>query len=81
MGQLDDFMNSLADNTVKEVDKEYREVEDKYEKKFGHVVPMEMLPPSLSKEDIKRAMLTCIDSGNDNIFEILHVQIDDKYLY
>ncbi len=78
---LEDFMNSLADKPINEIDKEYFDVEKRFEERFGHIVPREMLPPSVSVDDIKEAMKVCIESGNDNILEVLNVEINEKYLY
>ena len=51
--ELKDFMNSLADTPVPKQDAEYVELEKQYEEKFGHIVPREMLPPSIKIDDIK----------------------------
>ena len=48
---------------------------------FGHGVPREMLPDSISTEQIKQAMKKCILSKKDNLFELLGIIINDNYLY
>ena len=78
---LKDFMNSLADTPVPKQDAEYVELEKQYEEKFGHIVPREMLPPSIKIDDIKKAMIDCIESGNGDILKVLNVEINDKYFY
>lgn len=44
-------------------------------------VPREMLPDSISMEQIKQVMKKCILSETDNLFELLRVTINDDYLY
>ena len=41
----------------------------------------EMLPDSISMEQIKQVMKKCILSETDNLFELLRVTINDDYLY
>ena len=50
---------------------------------IGHSrgVPREMLPDSISTEQIKQAMKKCILSKKDNLFELLGIIINDNYLY
>lgn len=78
---MEEFMNLLAENPVNKVDEEYFDIQKQFEEKFGHMVPREMLPTSISVDEIKKAMKVCIESGNDNIFKVLNVEINDKYLY
>ncbi len=78
---LEDFMNSLADMPTPKLDDEYIELEKQFESKFGHIVPREMLPPSIKVDDIKCAMKKCIESDDGDILKVLNVEISDKYLY
>ena len=64
-----------------ELDNEYYEIEKQYIQHFGHSVPREMLPDSISMEQIKQVMKKCILSETDNLFELLRVTINDDYLY
>ena len=51
---------------------------------FSYLVmafPREMLPDSISMEQIKQAMNKCILSKKDDLFELLGVIISDDYLY
>lgn len=48
---------------------------------FGHTVPTEILPSNISDEQIKKAMMSCIENHTDNILDILNVTIDDDVLY
>lgn len=63
------------------IDNEYYEIEEQYFRQFGHGVPREMLPDSISTEQIKQAMKKCILSKKDNLFELLGIIINDNYLY
>lgn len=76
-----DFMNSFLNTPEPEIDKEYYAIEEQYIQMFGHSVPREMLPESVSMEHIKQAMQKCILSQNDNLFELLGVTINNEYLY
>lgn len=78
---LEEYMKSLANKTKAVIDQEYFELEKQYESKFGYIVPREMLPPSISVDAIKKAMAVCIESGKDNIFDVLGVEINENYLY
>lgn len=48
---------------------------------FKHSVPREMLPDSVSSDEIKNAMKKCIENQKDNLMEILNVEISDKFVY
>ena len=77
-----DFMNSFIDNTPNpEIDREYFEIEEKYERLFGHFVPREMVPDSITDEKIKEAMKRCIETGKDTLFELLGITVNADYLY
>jgi len=78
---VSDFMNSFLATPEPELDNEYYEIEKQYIQHFGHSVPREMLPDSISMEQIKQAMKKCILSKTDNLFELLEVTINDDYLY
>ena len=55
-----DFMNSFLNTPEPKIDNEYYEIEEQYFRQFGHGVPREMLPDSISTEQIKQAMKKCI---------------------
>ena len=76
-----DFMNSIINGPEPEIDNASYEIEKQYFQKFGHSVPREMLPDSISMEQIKQAMKKCILSQKDNLFELLDVTINDDYWY
>ena len=75
-----DFMNSFLNTPEPKIDNEYYEIEEQYFRQFGHGVPREMLPDSISTEQIKQAMKKCILSKKDNLFELLGIIINDNYL-
>ena len=75
------FMESLINKKSTEVDKEYLDLLSKYRKMFGKIVPTECFPSRITEEQIKQAMRECIETGEDNLLDILGVTIDDKVLY
>ncbi len=68
-------------NKDKNIDKEYYELSKKYREVFGKTVPTECLPSRITDDQIKQAMRECIETGQDNLLDILGVTIDDKVLY
>ena len=75
------FMKSLINKKSAEVDKEYLDLLSKYRKMFGEPVPTECLPSRITDTQIKQAMRECIETGQDNLLDILGITIDDKVLY
>ena len=73
-----DFMNSFLNTPEPKIDNEYYEIEEQYFRQFGHGVPREMLPDSISTEQIKQAMKKCILSKKDNLFELLGIIIKKR---
>ena len=76
-----DFMNAFIDGPEPNLDKEYSEIEKRYERLFGHGVPREMIPDSITKEQIKSALQQCIDTNMDNLLTILGIHLNYDYLY
>lgn len=68
-------------NKDKNIDKEYYELHNKYREMFGKGVPTECLPSRITDTQVKQAMRECIETGQDNLLDILGVTIDDKVLY
>lgn len=79
--KLADFMAAFLSTPEPEIDREYSEIEDRYTKRFGHAVPREMLPDSITPEQLKSAMEECIRQEKDCLFEVLGIQINYDYLY
>ena len=48
---------------------------------FGKNVPTECLPSRITEEQTKQAMRECIETGEDNLLDILGVSIDDTVIY
>ena len=46
-----DFMNSFLNTPEPKIDNEYYEIEEQYFRQFGHGVPREMLPDSISSHE------------------------------
>ncbi len=79
--KVSDFMNAFLNTPEPSVDQEYYQIEEQYEKMFGHTVPRAMLPDSISMDNIKSAMKTCIENQKDTLFELLGVELNNEYLY
>ena len=79
--RIQDFMNEIIETPEVDVDEEYLSLEKQYLQEFGHIVPREMLPSSITEAEIKNAMKKCIELRNDNIFEVLDVSLNKEYLY
>ena len=75
---MDDFIDSPCEQNI---DFEYFEIEKQYELMFNHSVPCEMLPDSITSEQIKKAMRQCIEIQKDILFKLLNVNINESYLY
>lgn len=75
------YMKTLINEKSTGVDKEYHELQKRYREMFGEPVPTEMLPSRITDEQIKQAMRECIDTGKNNLLDILGVIIDYKVLY
>lgn len=81
MKDMMDFMNAFINSGELKVDEEMFELEQKYFEMFHHGVPREMIPPSISQFQIKEAVIKCIETGKDNLFELLGVTVDYRNLY
>ena len=79
--KVSDFMSAFISSPEPEIDHEYFQIEEEYSKMYGHTVPREMLPDSVTTDSIKAAMKKCIESGKDTLFELLGVEINNDYLY
>ena len=75
------FMKYPINKKSTEVDKEYLDLLSKYREMFGKNVPTECLPSRITEEQIKQAMRECIETGEDNLLDILGVSIDDTVIY
>lgn len=75
------YMKYLLNKKNTDVDKEYLELLNKYREMFGKTVPTECLPSRITDVQIKQAMRECIETGQDNLLDILDVTIDDTVLY
>lgn len=75
------FMKSLINKKSTDVDKEYLTLLSKYRKMFGKTVPTECLPSRITDTQIKQAMRECIETGQDNLLDILGVTIDNTVIY
>lgn len=76
---ITNFINS--GKVVNAIDDEYYIIEDEFKELFGHGVPREMIPTSISMENIKVAMKQCIEKKKDDLFELLGVEINSTDLY
>lgn len=72
------FLNS-GNNTP--IDEEYYRIEDQFKSYFGHGVPREMIPTSISMDQIKEAMKQCIKLNKDELFNVLGIELNNDDLY
>lgn len=79
--KVERYMKYLINKKNTDVDKEYLELLNKYREMFGKTVPTECLPSRITDVQIKQAMRECIETGQDNLLDILGVTIDDKVIY
>lgn len=77
---LEDFMFSLAQKPA-EGEVKISDTEKEYTRMFGHVVPREMIPPAVTEERLEEVMKACVESGKDELLQILGVQADEHKLY
>ena len=75
-----DFMNTFIDAPLME-EVVVSEYEKQYEKVFGHSVPREMLPPSVTEEKLNVALKKCVEMKEDALFTILGITISSEYYY
>lgn len=68
------FMNKLVDEDIDGFDEEKFELEQKYAAMFGHGVPREMFPPSISEDEIMKAVESCVQNQKDELMKILNVE-------
>ena len=78
---IQDFMFSMIEKPVTDINQKLYEKQREYEKRFGHGVPREMLPDSLTDEQLFNAIGKGIEAGNDNIFSILGIKENEDYIY
>lgn len=76
-----DFMNAFIDKPATAPNEEHLKIEKQYEVLFGHSIPREMLPSSISEEQLIAALKKCIETKTDALFEILRVKINYEHLY
>lgn len=57
-----------------ELTDEYREAAKKYKKKFGYGVPLSMIPPTVSTEDLIVNLNQCVETGVDDLLERYYVE-------
>lgn len=74
-------MKYLINKKNTNVDKEYLELLNEYRGMFGKNVPTECLPSRITDTQIKLAMRECIETGQNNLLDILGVTIDDTVIY
>lgn len=79
--KVSDFMNAFLDTPEPDIDQEYYQIEEQYKAMFGHTVPRAMLPDSISMDNIKSAMKTCIENKKDTLLKLLGVELNNEYLY
>lgn len=71
---LDEFEEDFDNDDIDE----YLEIQRVYEQKFGHIPERLLMPPIVTEEQIKKAMQQCIETGEDNLGELLNIGKDYK---
>ncbi len=79
--KVSSFMDDFLETPEPILDNEYFELEERYNQMFGHSVPRAMLPDSITTVQIKEALTSCLERGEDILFEFLGVEILDEVLY
>ncbi len=77
---LDDLFDSGMEIGAKE-DNINVEMARKYHEKFGHAIPFYLLPETVSETSIFENVKKCLESGEDNLLELLGIQVDRDALY
>lgn len=75
------FFDSVIEKPVSGKNITPSEIEKEYTSMFGHAVPREMIPSSISSTQIESALKQCIQSGKDNLLEYLNIAIDYNNKY
>lgn len=75
-----DFMNTFIDTPLEE-EVVVSEFEKQYVNMFGHSVPREMFPPSVTEEQLDAALKKCVELKEDALFSLLDIKISSDYLY
>ena len=68
------FMNKLINEDINDFDDEKFELEQKYVAMFGCGVPREMFPPSISEDEIMKAVESCVQNQKDELMKRLNVE-------
>ena len=76
-----DFFDMINTVNASESDKQYFELQNKYYKLFGHNIPRDMIPPSISEDAIVEAVKRCISEGKDILMDIFKIEIDSQNKY
>lgn len=76
---LDDIFGDEITTGVEQ--KEHQNILRQYKEKFGHTIPMYLLPEEASLDEIYEKAKQCIESGKDNILELFGVEVDEDSLY
>lgn len=63
-----------------ELTEEYRKAAKSFRKKFGYGVPLSMLPPDVTTEDVIAKLLQCVEQENDDLLEQYGVENDTDIL-
>lgn len=67
--------------SMNEAEQLYFDTAEEYYRVCGGRVPRDMIPAGITEEEIISAMQKCIQSGKDELLEILGVGIDRSVLY
>ena len=74
---LDLFLQPVAPPQDTELD----QAMENYRKRFGYPVPLEMIPAQMDRAALLGAVKTCLEEGNDNIFQYLGLELPPDALF
>ena len=54
---------------------------EQYINKFGHGLPMELIPDTISNTEIFQKVKVCLESNQDTLLEMLGIEINETDIY
>ena len=78
---FDWFVNEQKSENPDNTSNEFNKLVEEYVQLFNRAVPREVIPDSISDEELSRALRKCIDSKEDTLLEDLNITLDENNLY
>lgn len=64
-----------------QITEEYRQYNKKFKEVFGYGIPLNMIPPTASTEDLIKQIRDCIENKKDNLLDKFSVTTNDMRLF